>query len=87
MFAVDELGSVDNVTLYHVTLSADGTKDLEPIDTAPSFLDAAKSQKETFAFGFCSLAVASAASATSFKAFAAMSQRPSRAGMALLCMS
>jgi hypothetical protein len=53
------VGAVDfeAPNLYHVTEDASGTHGLELIDTVPTFSFAAKTQSETFAFDFCSLAV------------------------------
>ena len=44
--------------LYHVTETASGADGLTLIDTVPTFVEASKTQNETFAFDFCSLAAA-----------------------------
>jgi hypothetical protein len=44
--------------LYHVTETASGADGLTLIATVPTFLEASKTQNETFAFDFCSLAAA-----------------------------
>jgi hypothetical protein len=53
------VGSVDfePPNLYHIAEDASGTRGLELIDTVPTFSFAAKTQSETFAFDYCSLAV------------------------------
>jgi hypothetical protein len=59
LFVVDQTShSVDADTIYRTSQDATGANVLEPIATTPTFFEAAEAQNETFAFGFCSLAVA-----------------------------
>jgi hypothetical protein len=53
------VGAIDFETphLYHIAEDASGPHGLELIETVPTFDFAAKTQSETFAFDFCSLAV------------------------------
>jgi hypothetical protein len=57
-FVLGRVGDNQGSYLYHVTETASSAAGLTLIDTVPTFAQASKTQSETFAFDFCSLAAA-----------------------------
>jgi hypothetical protein len=57
-FMLGRIGDYVGSHLFHVTETSSGADGLTLIDTVPTFLEASKTQNESLAFDFCSLAAA-----------------------------